>query len=177
MQTDRGYAEGVSRSSIESPHCRCSHCHCSLWTQSTLTSCTIETWFWYDGLLLSVPLQVTMRLRAGVRAVTPRPWHTLAWTSRNCYSSLWASRSTPAKPCAVSPDIQTFEHAFNVQFVCIHIRYSWQDKGKKTGRAWRVFNLGFFSAKVQVSLIAVVTTYYLHKNEKNIFVLLLFQQT
>lgn len=50
------------------------------------------------SLQVMTPPRMAVRLRAGTQRTWPRP----GWTSGSCSSSSWDSRSTPARPCAVS---------------------------------------------------------------------------
>ncbi|XP_044032160.1 checkpoint protein HUS1 isoform X6 [Siniperca chuatsi] len=51
-----------------------------------------------SNFLVKTPPRMAARLRAG----TQRPWPRPGWTSGSCSSSSWDSRSTPARPCAIS---------------------------------------------------------------------------
>nr|XP_019968859.1 PREDICTED: checkpoint protein HUS1 isoform X2 [Paralichthys olivaceus] len=50
------------------------------------------------GERATTPHRTTVRLGAG----TQSPWLRPEWTSGGCSSSSWDSRSTPARPCAIS---------------------------------------------------------------------------
>ncbi|XP_044032156.1 checkpoint protein HUS1 isoform X2 [Siniperca chuatsi] len=51
---------------------------------------------------LSLQVKTPPRMAARLRAGTQRPWPRPGWTSGSCSSSSWDSRSTPARPCAIS---------------------------------------------------------------------------
>ncbi|KAM4718574.1 checkpoint protein HUS1 isoform 2-T2 [Anableps anableps] len=58
-----------------------------------------------DQLSVHASLQAMSppRTEVRLRAETQRSWPGSRWTSGSCSSSSWDSRSTPARPCAVSP--------------------------------------------------------------------------